>query len=49
MHLPANNETRFSSQQRTVLWVLWLSYGSRYFCRNNLGVAIPGFKGVPSH
>jgi len=25
-----------------VLWVLWLSYGSFYFCRTNLGVALPG-------
>ncbi|MEO5802320.1 MAG: MFS transporter [Verrucomicrobiota bacterium] len=42
--MPANKETRFSTQQRTVLWVLWLTYGSLYFCRNNLGVAIPGLK-----
>lgn len=27
-----------------VLWVLWLTYGSLYFCRTNLGVAIPGIK-----
>ncbi len=32
----------FSSHQRVVLWVLWLTYGSFYFCRNNLGVALPG-------
>ena len=25
-----------------MLWVLWLTYGSFYFCRNNLGVALPG-------
>ena len=25
-----------------MLWVLWLSYGSFYFCRTNLGVALPG-------
>jgi len=25
-----------------VLWVVWLTYGSFYFCRNNLGVAVPG-------
>jgi len=25
-----------------VLWTLWLTYGSFYFCRNNLGVALPG-------
>lgn len=25
-----------------MLWVLWLTYGTFYFCRNNLGVALPG-------
>ena len=34
----------FSSGQRTMLWVLWLTYGSFYFCRNNLGVALPGIQ-----
>ena len=32
----------FSSGQRLVLWVLWITYGSFYFCRNNLGIALPG-------
>jgi hypothetical protein len=36
--------TRFLSGQRVVLWVLWLTYGSFYFCRNNLGVALPGLQ-----
>lgn len=27
-----------------VLWVLWLTYGSFYFCRNNLSVALPGIE-----
>ena len=27
-----------------MLWVLWISYGSLYFCRNNLGVALPGIE-----
>jgi MFS transporter, OPA family, glycerol-3-phosphate transporter len=35
----------FSPNQRVVLWVLWLTYGSFYFCRNNLGVALPGIQG----
>jgi sugar phosphate permease len=34
----------FSSDQRVVLWVLWITYGSFYFCRNNLGVALPGIQ-----
>lgn len=39
-----NTSNGFSLDQRAVLWVLWLTYGSLYFCRNNLGVAIPGIK-----
>src|ERR1051326_1505083 len=27
-----------------VLWVLWLTYGSFYFCRNNLSAALPGIQ-----
>ncbi|MES2697780.1 MAG: MFS transporter, partial [Verrucomicrobiota bacterium] len=34
----------FSSGQRTALWVLWITYGTFYFCRNNLGVALPGLQ-----
>ncbi|MBL9201779.1 MAG: MFS transporter [Opitutaceae bacterium] len=34
----------FNSGQRTTLWVLWLTYGTFYFCRNNLGVALPGLQ-----
>jgi sugar phosphate permease len=35
----------FTRGQRNVLWVLWLTYGTFYFCRNNLGVAVPGIMG----
>src|SRR5207247_4854667 len=27
-----------------VLWVLWLTYGSFYFCRQNLSAAVPGLQ-----
>ncbi len=37
-------ENHFSPGQRTTLWVLWITYGSFYFCRNNLGVALPGLQ-----
>jgi sugar phosphate permease len=40
----SDSSESFSSNQRTVLWVLWLTYGSLYFCRNNLGVALPGIE-----
>jgi sugar phosphate permease len=47
LHAPARSirtAAPFSSDQRVVLWVLWLTYGSFYFCRNNLGVALPGIQ-----
>jgi len=28
----------------SLLWVLWLTYGSFYFCRTNLAVAVPGIE-----
>ena len=34
--------TGFTSKQGLVIWVLWLTYGSFYFCRANLTVAVPG-------
>ena len=27
-----------------LLWVLWITYGSFYFCRNNLAIALPGME-----
>lgn len=39
-----NQSNGLSAGQGTVLWVLWLTYGSFYFCRNNLGIAIPGLQ-----
>ena len=39
---PSN--TKVSSQQQTVLWVLWLTYGSFYFCRTNISAALPGME-----
>ena len=46
MNSTAHSDARqfFSSNQRVVLWVLWLTYGSFYFCRNNLSVALPGLQ-----
>lgn len=31
-------------QHRLMLWVLWLTYGSFYFCRANLSAALPGIQ-----
>src|SRR5262245_48553482 len=31
--------------EATVLWVVWLTYGSFYFCRQNISAAVPGLKG----
>ncbi len=41
---PTHGQDRFSSGQRTALWVLWITYGTFYFARNNLGVALPGIQ-----
>src|SRR5262245_38276552 len=27
-----------------VLWVIWLTYGSFYFCRQNISAAVPGLE-----
>ena len=37
-------QTGALASEAGVLWVLWLTYGSFYFCRNNLGVALPGIQ-----
>lgn len=37
-------EKNFLASEAGVLWVLWLTYGSFYFCRNNLAVALPGIQ-----
>jgi sugar phosphate permease len=46
LHAPPSKPAAipFDSGQRMALWVLWLTYGSFYFCRNNLGVALPGIQ-----
>jgi OPA family glycerol-3-phosphate transporter-like MFS transporter len=41
---PSTPTTAFSSGQRVALWVLWITYGTFYFSRNNLGVALPGIQ-----
>src|SRR5829696_7361576 len=28
----------------TILWVIWLTYGSFYFCRQNISAAVPGLE-----
>jgi hypothetical protein len=28
----------------TVLWVIWMTYGSFYFCRQNISAAVPGLE-----
>ncbi|GJM27282.1 MAG: regulatory protein UhpC [Phycisphaerae bacterium] len=32
----------FSLSERGVIWTIWLTYGSFYFCRTNISVAVPG-------
>lgn len=30
--------------ENQVIWVIWLTYGAFYFCRNNISVALPGIE-----
>lgn len=39
-----NLKTPFHRAEFGVLWVLWLTYGSFYFCRTNISAAIPGIE-----
>jgi len=34
----------FRAGEATVLWVIWLTYGSFYFCRQNIAAAVPGLE-----
>ena len=36
--------SKFDRPECGVLWVLWLTYGSFYFCRTNISAAIPGIE-----
>jgi len=39
-----DDDRRFRGADARVLWVLWLTYGTYYFCRSNLAVAVPGLQ-----
>src|SRR5437773_4169254 len=41
---PPTFRPAFYAREAGVLWVLWLTYGSFYFCRTNLAVALPGIE-----
>ncbi|NOX98819.1 MAG: MFS transporter, partial [Verrucomicrobia bacterium] len=34
----------FQRAECSVMWVLWITYGSFYFCRTNISAAIPGIE-----
>src|SRR6476660_8411509 len=38
------SSSRDSAGQNAVIWTLWLTYGSFYFCRTNISAAVPGLK-----
>jgi OPA family glycerol-3-phosphate transporter-like MFS transporter len=40
----SSSSPRFSRAEYGVLWVLWLTYGSFYFCRTNISAALPGIE-----
>jgi sugar phosphate permease len=38
------SSSKFIRSEAGVIWVLWLTYGSFYFCRTNISAAIPGIQ-----
>jgi OPA family glycerol-3-phosphate transporter-like MFS transporter len=41
---PTSESSDRAAGEATVLWVVWLTYGSFYFCRQNISAAVPGLK-----
>jgi MFS transporter, OPA family, glycerol-3-phosphate transporter len=41
---PTSEPGARAAGEATVLWVVWLTYGSFYFCRQNISAAVPGLK-----
>lgn len=41
---PAAGATGPPAGENLVLWVIWLTYGSFYFCRQNISLAVPGMR-----
>src|SRR5689334_12969679 len=41
---PAHHPDARASAEATVLWVVWVTYGSFYVCRQNISAAVPGLK-----
>ena len=35
---------RFDPAEKQIIWVIWLTYGSFYFCRTNISAAVPGLE-----
>ena len=33
-----------TSSKPAILWILWMTYGSFYFCRTNIAAAVPGME-----
>lgn len=40
----ADSSATLSSAENGIIWTIWLTYGAFYFCRTNIGVALPGIE-----
>jgi len=40
----AEPQSGYPYWQRRILWTVWLTYGSFYFCRANISAAVPGIR-----
>ena len=41
---PESGRAAFAGKEYLLMWVLWATYGSFYFCRTNISAAIPGIQ-----
>lgn len=39
-----DSRNSFSRPEAGILWVIWMTYGSFYFCRTNISAAVPGIQ-----
>jgi sugar phosphate permease len=44
----AGPDSKLTSGERRIAWLVWFTYGAFYFCRTNLSAAVPGLEAAPS-
>ncbi len=44
LHSDAPADRGFPPREQSIIWVLWVTYGAFYFCRQNISAAVPGLQ-----